>query len=145
MQLKDIRTALFGFNKNDVCEYISHLNSVYEEKERKKGLEQAELLEELSLKNENLSNDASRLSQENTELKRVNDELRKKIDAFECESDELKNKIKEICGTIAAALEEVKSQLNPAEKEIENLFLGQENENEEITEENKDKNQPLAV
>ena len=36
MELKDLRTALFGFNKNDVCEYISQLNYIYEQKEAQK-------------------------------------------------------------------------------------------------------------
>ena len=36
MELKDLRTALFGFNKNDVCEYISELNYIYEQKEAQK-------------------------------------------------------------------------------------------------------------
>ena len=36
MELKDLKTALFGFNKNDVCEYISQLNYIYEQKEKQK-------------------------------------------------------------------------------------------------------------
>ena len=47
MELKDLRTALFGFNKNDVCEYISQLNYIYEQKEAQKIKEQKDILEEL--------------------------------------------------------------------------------------------------
>ena len=54
MELKDLRTALFGFNKNDVCEYISQLNYIYEQKEAQKIKEQKDILEELNKKNEEL-------------------------------------------------------------------------------------------
>lgn len=77
MELKDLRTSVFGFNKNDVCEYISYLNSVYEQKEKQKLKHQTELTEELNRKNEEINNYNSRLSQENTELKRSNNELQK--------------------------------------------------------------------
>ena len=29
MELKNLRTALFGFNKKDVCEYIAQLNEEF--------------------------------------------------------------------------------------------------------------------
>ena len=72
MELKDLRTALFGFNKNDVCEYISQLNYIYEQKEAQKIKEQKDILEELNKKNEELNDYNSRLNQENTDLKRIN-------------------------------------------------------------------------
>ena len=68
MELKDLRTALFGFNKNDVCEYISQLNYIYEQKEAQKIKEQKDILEELNKKNEELNDYNSRLNQENTDL-----------------------------------------------------------------------------
>ena len=36
MELKDLRTGLVGFNKNDVCEYLSQLNNIYEQKQQQK-------------------------------------------------------------------------------------------------------------
>lgn len=36
MELKDLRSARLGFNKNDVCKYLSKLYDVYEQKETQK-------------------------------------------------------------------------------------------------------------
>ena len=47
MELKDLRTALFGFNKNDVCEYISQLNYIYEQKGAQKIKEQKDIARKL--------------------------------------------------------------------------------------------------
>ena len=79
MELKDLRTALFGFNKNDVCEYISQLNYIYEQKEAQKIKEQKDILEELNKKNEELNDYNSRLNQENTDLKRITMNYRKNL------------------------------------------------------------------
>ena len=96
MELKDLRTALFGFNKNDVCEYISQLNYIYEQKEAQKIKEQKDILEELNKKNEELNDYNSRLNQ-------------------------LENQIEEIRKATVSVLEEVKEQLNSAEKRISDL------------------------
>ncbi len=121
MELKDLRTALFGFNKNDVCEYISQLNYIYEQKEEQKIKEQRAVLEELNRKNEELNDYASRLNQENTELKRINDELKKKYELSDRRSSELENQIGEIRKATVSVLEELKIQLNSAEKRISDL------------------------
>ena len=128
MELKDLRTALFGFNKNDVCEYISQLNYIYEEKEAQKIKEQKDILkelnkknEELNKKNEELNDYNSRLNQENTDLKRINDELQKKFELSDKRSSELENQIEEIRKATVSVLEEVKEQLNSAEKRISDL------------------------
>lgn len=94
MELKDLRTALFGFNKNDVCEYISQLNYIYEQKEAQKIKEQKDILEELNKKNEELNDYNSRLNQENTDLKRINDELQKKFELSDKRSANWKTKLK---------------------------------------------------
>ena len=114
MELKDLRTALFGFNKNDVCEYISQLNYIYEQKEAQKIKEQKDILEELNDYN-------SRLNQENTDLKRINGELQKKFELSDKRSSELENQIEEIRKATVSVLEEVKEQLNSAEKRISDL------------------------
>ncbi len=121
MELKDLRTALFGFNKNDVYEYISQLNYIYEQKEAQKIKEQKDILEELNKKNEELNDYNSRLNQENTDLKRINDELQKKFELSDKRSSELENQIEEICKATVSVLGEVKEQLNSAEKRISDL------------------------
>ncbi len=121
MELKDLRNALFGFNKNDVCEYISQLNYIYEQKEEQKIKEQRAVLEELNRKNAELNDYVSRLNQENTELKRINDELKKKYELSDRRSSELENQIGEIRKATVSVLEELKIQLNSAEKRISDL------------------------
>ena len=121
MELKDFKTALFGFNKNDVCEYISQLNYIYEQKEAQKIKEQKDILEELNKKNEELNDYNSRLNQENTDLKRINDELQKKFELSDKRSSKLENQIEEIRKATVSVLEEVKEQLNSAEKRISDL------------------------
>ena len=121
MELKDLRTALFGCNKNDVCEYISQLNYIYEQKEAQKIKEQKDILEELNKKNEELNDYNSRLNQENTDLKRINGELQKKFELSDKRSSELENQIEEIRKATVSVLEEVKEQLNSAEKRISDL------------------------
>lgn len=121
MELKDLRNALFGFNKNDVCEYISQLNCVYEQKEEQKNKEQREVLEELNRKNEELNDYTSRLNQENTELKRINDELQKKFESADRKSESLEQQIEEMRKATSLVFEEVKKQLSLAEKRISDL------------------------
>lgn len=108
-------------NKNDVCEYISQLNYIYEQKEAQKIKEQKDILEELNKKNEELNDYNSRLNQENTDLKRINDELQKKFELSDKRSSELENQIEEIRKATVSVLEEVKEQLNSAEKRISDL------------------------
>ena len=128
MELKDLKTALFGFNKNDVCEYISYLNLVYEQKEIQKLQHQKELTEELNRKNEELNNYNSRLSQENTELKRNINELQKKLNLLNSRSVELELQIKGIQNTTVSVLKDIKEQLNTAEKRITDLHTEQGDE-----------------
>ncbi len=125
MELKDLRIALFGFNKHDVCEYISQLNDVYEQKEEQKDEERREAMEELSRKNEELNDYASRLNQENTELMRLNDELRKKLESAECRANSQELQMKEMHNVTASVIEEVKEQLSLAEKRISDFLTEQ--------------------
>lgn len=128
MELKDLRNALFGFNKNDVCEYISQLNAIYEQKEQEQNKEQAEALKELNLKNEELSNAAARLNQENTELQRKNDELQSRINSFERETEELHRRIAQLRVSLVSVLEDFDRQLNISEDKSENPQEEQGNE-----------------
>ncbi len=110
MELKNLRTALFGFNKNDVCEYIAELNHIYEQKEEQKNKDKREAMKELNRKNEELNDCSSRLNQENTELKRVNDELRKKLALADADMESMKFQLKEIQKAVASAMEAVGEQ-----------------------------------
>lgn len=101
--------------------YISQLNYIYEQKEAQKIKEQKDILEELNKKNEELNDYNSRLNQENTDLKRINDELQKKFELSDKRSSELENQIEEIRKATVSVLEEVKEQLNSAEKRISDL------------------------
>ena len=130
MELKDLRTGLFGFNKNDVCEYISQLNSIYEQKDSKQKEEQREKLEELSRKNEELGNNASFLNQENTELKRKAEALQNKVDSFSRETEELKNQLMQMHKSIALVLSDIENQFALAEDKILKLQNAQSSENE---------------
>lgn len=121
MELKDLRTALFGFNKNDVCEYISQLNTIYEQKEEQKTIEQKEILSELNRKNEELSNVAAGLNQENTELKRKNDELLNRVNLFDTEKQEIKNRIEQMQMSVVSMFEDIKEQLNSDKEQISDL------------------------
>lgn len=130
MQLNDLKTSLFGFNKNDVCEYISQLNTVYEEKEHKIRQEHSETTEVLNRKNEELNNTAAALEQKNTDLIRENDTLRKKSELFEGEIKELKFEIKKTRETLASVLESADKQLDLFERKIENLAAEKSDEND---------------
>lgn len=121
MELKDLRTALFGFNKNDVCEYISQLNTIYEQKEEQKIIEQKEILAELNRKNEELSNAAAGLNQENTELKRKNDELLNRVNLFDTEKQEIENRIEQMQMSVVSMFEDIKEQLNSDKRQISDL------------------------
>ncbi len=56
MELKDIKTGLFGFKKADVYEYISELNYVCADKIAKCDKDRHNDLENMSIKNEELNN-----------------------------------------------------------------------------------------
>ncbi len=118
MEMKDLRTGLFGFNKNDVCEYISQLNHIYEEREKQKSKEYMETAQELSKKNEELNNHASRLNQENTELKRINDELKKRLTIADGRSKTIEPQMNELRKATFSVIEEIMEQLNSVEKKI---------------------------
>ena len=133
MELKDLRTGLFGFNKNDVCEYLSQLNNIYEQKQQQKNLEQRKMLAELSEKNEELGNTASRLSQENTELQRANDALQKdlsalqqKLSALQTAAEELNRQNGEMQQAAVLALDEAGERLGLAKAQILKLQAKQE-------------------
>lgn len=126
MELKNLRTALFGFNKNDVCRYIAQLNGIYEQRETQKTREQQEAMELLNRKNEELNDYASRLNQEVTELKRRNDELQKEIELSESRSSGIELQIREAQAAAVSVIKETKVQLSAAEKRISELWTEQE-------------------
>ena len=54
MELNDLKGALFGFKKHDVCEYIAQINTEFSAKLAEERKEYQQTLEELSAKNEKL-------------------------------------------------------------------------------------------
>lgn len=122
MQLKDLKTSLFGFNKTDVCEYISQLNTVYEEKEEQLRQEQSAIVEALNQKNESLNNSVAALSQENTELVREGDALRKRIEMLTAETGRVKCRIEKMRETLTAAFESAANQLDLLENQVNDLL-----------------------
>ena len=126
MELKDLRTVLFGFNKQDTCRYISELNKIYEQREAQEIKEQQETLDRLSQKNEELGNTASRLQQEVTELKRRNNDLQKKLELADRGASELRLQARKAQALAVSALKETKEQLSAAERQISDLGTEQE-------------------
>ena len=82
MELKNLRGSLFGFNKSDVCEYISQLNSEFDCKCTRLCEEHRETQEELSRKNESLCADILRLEEEKAGLEREAASLRAELAAL---------------------------------------------------------------
>lgn len=122
MQLKDLKTSLFGFNKTDVCEYISQLNTVYEEKEEQLRQEQSAIVEALNQKNESLNNSVAALSQENTELVRERDALRKRIEVLTAETGRVKCQVEKMRETLTTAFESAANQLDLLENQVNDLL-----------------------
>lgn len=122
MQLKDLKTSLFGFNKTDVCEYISQLNTVYEEKEEQLRQEQSAIVEALNQKNESLNNSVAALSQENTELVRERDALWKRIEVLTAETGRVKCRVEKMRETLTAAFESAANQLDLLENQVNDLL-----------------------
>lgn len=131
MQLKDLKTSLFGFNKNDVCEYISQLNTVYEEKERQIRQEQCEITEGLNRKNEDLNNSLAASEQEKTELIREKEALQKRTESIGSEIGELKLGIEEMRKLLTSVFENAFEQLDLFESKIDGLLNEQSGENED--------------
>ena len=96
MELKDLKVGLFGFKKNDVCEYISELNSTFSERLAEQKKEKEEALGELNKKNEELNTQISWLETEKDSLKRELEEKDKRI-------AELQGEIVGYCGMYCAA------------------------------------------
>ena len=70
MELNDLKGALFGFKKHDVCEYIAQINTEFSAKLADERKEYQQALEELSAKNEKLYHDLVDTATENDELRR---------------------------------------------------------------------------
>ncbi len=93
MELKDIKSGFFGFNKNSVIEYISQLNHLCAENTEKARLEKAEALAELSKTNEKLNNRVSVLESEVDVLKKQLLERESEIERINGENEQLKNDV----------------------------------------------------
>lgn len=122
MQLKEMKTSLFGFNKNDVYEYISQLNSVCERKVQQAKEEQRESINTLNRKNEELNDSISALSQKNADLKREADCLRENADKANAKAEELRQRVDEIRFLLASLFENISDQLDSLNEQIGGLM-----------------------
>ena len=96
MELKDLKVGLFGFKKNDVCEYISELNSTFSERLAEQKKEKEEALGELNKKNEELNTQISWLETEKDSLKRELEEKDKRIAELQGEIEKRKQELLEV-------------------------------------------------
>lgn len=79
MELTDLKSGIFGFKKEDVCEYISELNNVCSQKIENAKNESQDILKELSEKNEKLNIEILNAQTEIDNLKR---EIEKRDEAI---------------------------------------------------------------
>lgn len=70
MEIRELKSGLFGFRKQSVYEYISQLNRTCSEKVEEARRDKLAALSELSQKNEELNNRVIRLEGENDALRR---------------------------------------------------------------------------
>lgn len=131
MQLNDLKTSLFGFNKSAVCEYIAQLNTVYEEKKKQIQQEQHEIIETLNQKNESLNNNVAALDQQNTDLARENEALRKRNELLNSEIGELKLGVEKMRDLVASVFGNVTNQIDLFESKIDGLLNEQSGEKDD--------------
>ena len=89
MELKDLRSGMFGFKKDDVCEYIAELNSTFSKQLADQQAESKELLARLSDKNEELHTEIAKLETYIDGLKHAAEEKDKEIQKLKSEIDTL--------------------------------------------------------
>lgn len=93
MELKDLKVGLFGFKKNDVCEYISELNSTFAQRLAEQKKDKEEALEELNKKNEELNTRIARLETEEDSLRRELEEKDRRIAELQGEVEKWKQEV----------------------------------------------------
>lgn len=129
MEIKELKTSLFGFNKNTVYEYITDLNKTCSDKVEKVKAENKAAVGELSKKNEELNEKNAVLENQISILKREISEKDKLIEKLKADEDERK-----------IAEEGVADVLLEAKKFGEVLRQKANEENEKMREENKKAN-----
>ena len=90
MELNDLKGALFGFKKHDVCEYIAQINTEFSAKLAEERKEYQQTLEELSAKNEKLYQELVCTATENDELRRERARYKKMLADLQKEMENLK-------------------------------------------------------
>ena len=96
MELKSLKTTLFGFSKKDVCEYIAQLNEEFSRKlrEANEGKEKENgSIKQLQARLEKLETENSRLQSELAEKEATIEKLKKSLEDMEDDTLEIsKNK-----------------------------------------------------
>lgn len=116
MELKDLKSGMFGFKKNSVYEYISELNRICSANVEEVKQEKLSALADLSKKNEELNNKVVCLESENDSYKKEIFEKTKLIAELTEENEKLKNdmdKRKAVEAEVADILAEARKLLLP--------------------------------
>lgn len=130
MEIKELKSSLFGFKKNTVYEYIANLNKTCSDKVEKVKAEKKAAVSELSKKNEDLNEKNAVLENQISVLNREISEKDKLIATLKEDTDERK-----------IAEREVADILLEAKKFGETLRQKANEENMKMREENRQANQ----
>lgn len=95
MELKDLKTGLFGFKKSSVCEYISESNREFYGRLEAQKKEEKERREYLSRKNEELNVELVRIQTRNDSILRDCETDKREIEELKREIARLKEKLGE--------------------------------------------------
>lgn len=93
MELIDLRVGMMGFNKNDVCEYISELNNNFSDQLSSQKRESERSLAHMNEKNEELNSSIVRLETEKDELNRKLEKKDEVIAQLQSEIEQIKKQI----------------------------------------------------
>lgn len=136
MELTEIKSGIFGYNKKGVCQYVSALNDVHSaelDAERSKSEKLAEEFElrikDLNSDNSSLNASIAELTAEVKELKELLDklteekaEINEKYEALQAETDELRTKSDVISTAIINAEKCASTMINDADKRARDMI-----------------------
>lgn len=132
MEFKDIKKGLFGFNKNNVIEYIAELNRICAEKTEALRHEKVIAVSELEQKNSELNvklaeietelvslrNQIAEKESALSELSNENEQLKAEADKHKANTDELADILNDVKAYISLASKTALSKLEKAEAKI---------------------------
>ena len=136
MELTRIRTGILGYNKSDICQYISEVNELHASELDAVSSEMAAVKEELGSKleaaekknlevqekNTSLSEEIDRLTEELKNAVERNNELTERLDALEAESENYREKSAAISTAIINAEKCAGAVLDEANTKAEEMI-----------------------